>query len=174
MIEQGLQDMGAGRRPRPYTARLIRKHLDRIREGHATRGLHCGVGRNTNIVDCDGNIYPCHRYGDMENYIIGNVWEGDLDHERTMTYYRSLNRNSIKRCEACWVRHICGGPCPWEVSHPDGSIYEPEEHRCGRIRSGVEKTLSLRHRMENEYPELASLNDNRRSGTVSLQGVENE
>jgi len=153
MIEEGLEELRAGRRPSPYVWKRIRKSIAEVESAHVTRGLRCGVGRNTNIVDTDGDIYPCHRYGDMQEYVLGNVKDRALDRERTMAYYRTVNRASTAHCEDCWARYICGGPCAWEVSNPNGTVHAPEEGHCRRVKEGIEQTLVLRKRMQAELPE---------------------
>lgn len=154
LYEEGMEDIRNKKRPTPYVWRMIRIGLTEIEKGRKTRGLRCGVGRNTNIVDCDGNIYPCHRYGGMENYILGNVTNMDLDEEKTKAYYKTVNQASIVNCENCWARLICGGPCPWEVSNPNGVIHKPEDRNCDRVRTGIEKSLLFRKRIIEEAPEL--------------------
>ncbi|MEL6610751.1 MAG: radical SAM protein [Bacteroidota bacterium] len=156
LMESGMQAVREGRKPSPYEGRILNQALQKVQKGTMTRGLRCGAGRNTNIVDTDGNIYPCHRYGDLENFILGNVSDRRLDREKTMGYYRSVNTASTAKCEDCWVRNICGGPCAWEVSHPTGKIHEPHEENCKRIRRSVEKSLMRRRELELlEAPQLA-------------------
>ncbi len=79
------------------------------------KGLGCGVGRNTAIVDNKGNIYPCHRYEGMPNYVIGNVATG-MDKVKLKDYYDKVNQNARARCHDCWIRDYCNGGCAWLLS----------------------------------------------------------
>lgn len=154
LLDAGMDAMIHGRKPSPFEARLVREVMKQIQASTYTRGLRCGVGRNTNIVDTDGNIYPCHRYGDMREYIIGNVADMALDEAKTKAYYESVNAASSTKCQDCWARKLCGGPCAWEVSHPSGHIIEPREDHCERIRSGFESVLRRRKKLVEEAPHL--------------------
>ena len=154
LLEKGLRALIAGERASPYEARLVRDMMKEIKVTTVTRGLRCGVGRNTNIVDTEGNIYPCHRYGDMGEYIIGNVAAMELNEGRMRAYYEAVNAASSTKCGDCWARNVCGGPCAWEVSHPSGFIMEPREEHCRRIRDGFEYTLMQRRRLTKDAPHL--------------------
>lgn len=154
LLQSGLDKVQRNERPSPYEARLIREAVAEVSKTAFTRGLSCGVGRNTNIVDCDGKLYPCHRYGNMESYVLGNVREKRLDPERIGNYYRSVNLSASVKCQTCWARHVCGGPCAGESSHPSGSIHEPDERTCRRIRSSIEESLLVREQIKEKAPHL--------------------
>lgn len=154
LLQSGLDKVHRKALPSPYEARLLREAVEEVSKRAFTRGLTCGVGRNTNIVDCDGQIYPCHRYGDMEPYVVGNVKNKRLDPERIRSYYRSVNLSASVKCQTCWARHLCGGPCAWESSHPSGAIREPDERTCQRIRSSIEESLLVREQIKQKAPHL--------------------
>lgn len=115
-------------------------------------GITCGVGRNTNAVDVDGHIYPCHRYVGMEKFVIGDIEHG-LDREKTMDYYRRLRKNAVDSCSSCWARHTCGGECPWYVSKDDGSIWPPLPRSCEDTRKSTERAIWLFFELEKRHPE---------------------
>ena len=154
LLEIAYAKAKAGGRMTVFEAKVLREALAEVAKTRITRGLRCGVGRNTNIVDCEGNIYPCHRYGDMEKYILGNVQDMALNRAQTMSYYLGVNAASSGKCQQCWARYVCGGPCAWEVSNPNGTVLEPDEAACNRIRQGLEQSLKFRSRVEREAPHL--------------------
>ena len=114
--------------------------------------IRCGVGRNTNAVDTDGNIFPCHRYVGMDNYILGNTNEG-IDKSKERAYYDALIRNSLEWCSKCWARGQCGGICPWELSRDDGSIGHPPEEGCEHIRYGLARSMYIYVCLAERHPE---------------------
>ncbi len=118
----------------------------------ALKGVTCGVARNTAIVDNKGNIFPCHRYEGMENYILGDVFTG-LDREKTMAYYQKVNQNATNRCQTCWIRDYCGGGCAWLLSKKDGHLADPTERECDRRRKSMERALWLRQKLRAHFPE---------------------
>lgn len=138
----------------PYEAKLLRQSMEAINRSGAVRGLQCGVGRNTNIVDTDGKIYPCHRYGNMSSYVLGDIYSG-LSRESVMSYYARVNTASSGKCQSCWARYLCSGPCAWEVSSPSGAVSEPREESCARIRAGLEAAFVRRERISRVAPAMA-------------------
>jgi uncharacterized protein len=79
---EGFESIKQHKRAGPYITKTLRKMLFSLSQYHSTMGIRCGVGRNTNAVDVDGNIYPCHRYVNMAQYILGNTKTG-MDEEKT-------------------------------------------------------------------------------------------
>ncbi len=116
------------------------------------KGITCGVARNTQVVDNRGNIYPCHRYEGMENYIVGHVSHG-LDRDKTRAYYRKLNGNATNRCHSCWIRDYCGGGCAWLLSKKDGHLVDPTERECERRRKSMETGLVARRYLRATRPQ---------------------
>jgi uncharacterized protein len=158
LIETAYAKAKANERLTPYEGKLLNQVLERAQTEKSIRGLKCGVGRNTNIVDTEGNLYPCHRYGNLGSFVLGNVRTGGLDRERMMTYYRVVNSANSTKCQSCWVRMLCSGMCAWELSRPDGTVFEPHENRCRRIRRGFEEVMLFRRRVEIEAPHMIPAN----------------
>lgn len=127
-------------------------------EGSAIKGLSCGVARNTQCVDTSGNIYPCHRYEGMQEYIIGNVLRG-FDREAARAYYRKVNRNATDRCHSCWLRDYCAGGCAWLLSAADGTIHNPTPRECDRRRKSAENGLWLRQELGRIAPERFTMQE---------------
>jgi len=153
MLLRGFERVKAGKSPSPYAGKMLHKMICSLSDYHSTLGIRCGVGRNTNAVDVDGNIYPCHRYVNMENYILGNTKIG-LDPKKTKAYYRKLIEATRRTCSDCWIRQFCAGGCPWERSAPDGTICAPISSECEHRRRGVEKALWLRKELRKANPKL--------------------
>jgi uncharacterized protein len=136
----------------PYARRWLGKSFENISKPIGTLGLRCGVGRNTNAVDCDGNLFPCHRYVGLDSYIIGDIFHG-LDHDRTMRYYRACNETAFEACQACWLRSVCAGSCPWERSSPQQGVLPPDPGNCQRLTRAIERGIWLYHEIQRQYPE---------------------
>lgn len=149
------EKLARGERLSVYEAQITRDKAMFGARAVGARGVFCGIGRNTNIVDVDGAIYPCHRYGNMQQYILGNVFDG-LDEDRTGRYYEAVSQASIEKCDHCWARHLCGGPCAWESSAPDGKVHAPRENHCARVRQGAEEAIALYHSANKSHPEIVS------------------
>jgi uncharacterized protein len=112
-----------------YINKEVRRRFGLLKSKRVFGGVRCGVGRNVNIVDVDGNIFPCHRYPGMDEYIIGNIYTG-IDREKLSLYYDNIINNMLENCSDCWVRYKCGGPCPWQVSSQEGHICPSDKLSC--------------------------------------------
>ena len=121
-------------------------------------GVTCGVCRNTAIVDNRGGMYPCHRYGEMQEYLIGNVFTG-LDRKLVLDFYRKINAHSTTECHDCWIRDYCGGGCAWELSDESGKIHHPTTNECRRRRQGVKRSLWLRKEVLRQRPDYLTAED---------------
>ncbi|TAG10207.1 MAG: hypothetical protein EAZ42_04665 [Verrucomicrobia bacterium] len=83
----------------PFVAKKFSQVMSKMAK-RELKGITCGIGRNTQIVDNKGNIFPCHRYEGMENFIIGDVFSG-LDRGKTMGYYFAVNSHAVEKCSKC-------------------------------------------------------------------------
>jgi uncharacterized protein len=153
MLMGGFERIREGKPASPYITKMLHKMVSSLSQYHSTMGIGCGVGRNTNAVDVDGNIYPCHRYVNMEKYILGNTKTG-MDEKKTKGYYRKLIESTRRTCSKCWIRWFCAGGCPWERSAPDGIICDPMPSECEDRGNGVERTLWMRKELRKANPRL--------------------
>ena len=151
MVIDVLNKKKEGKNAGVYANRLFTKIVRDNLKIRSTLGVTCGIGRNTNAVDCDGNIYPCHRYVGLDAYIIGNIYSG-LDKQKTMGLYRSYFQNAKTQCSECWARKLCAGGCPWEISSPDGRICKRNRSDCERRLKGIERSLWLRKEIKKCMP----------------------
>jgi len=115
------------------------------------RRVRCGVGRGCTTVGIDGKLYPCHRYVGMEKYVLGHVSTG-INRERFADYLRGYFETKTK-CEECWAINICGGYCPWYVSHEDGTFRPPREWWCEEVRGWYERAIWLYDTLRSDYPD---------------------
>lgn len=142
LIDGAIEKVLKGQKPSPFEAKLLRIITQERTQNRSLRGLFCGVGRNTNIVDVDGEIYPCHRYGNLKEYSLGNTATG-LDPNKLANYYQKVNvANCSSECKACWARTLCSGDCAWALSDPNGKVLSPDKADCDRKRQGFEKGLA--------------------------------
>ncbi|NUP89919.1 MAG: radical SAM protein [Candidatus Sumerlaeia bacterium] len=113
--------------------------------------IRCGVCRGVTTVDVDGRLYPCHRYVGMRAYAIGDAWAGvsDESHRHYLKGYLS----SLRKCDACHIRRVCGGPCPWYVSRDDGTFVPPDTGHCRRVERWYRRMAALADEVSSRFPE---------------------
>ncbi|MBD3160917.1 MAG: SPASM domain-containing protein [Candidatus Eisenbacteria bacterium] len=115
--------------------------------------IGCGVCRNDLTADVDGNLYPCHRYVGMDQYVIGNITDG-VDQNRVRSYYEDLLEIHDSVCSRCWARYMCGGHCPWLRARTDGSHRRPRGWECSTTKGYLEKYIGLYTLLSRERPEF--------------------
>jgi radical SAM protein with 4Fe4S-binding SPASM domain len=111
-LTPGVKPMGA-----------IEKVLSRAR----TRGIFkCAIGDSEISISHNGDVFPCQML-DAPLFLAGNVHEAPLkdiyNKSKVLEEVRQLNVNSIRGCESCPVRLICGGACRARTFHENGEIH---------------------------------------------------
>lgn len=157
--QTALEKLKQGERLTPFETKSLREGSDQLQK-RETLGVTCGVCRNTTVVDNKGNMYPCHRYGEMQEYRIGNIFTG-LDRRLVMAYYQKINGHSSIDCHDCWIRDYCGGGCAWEISDSKGAIHKPTLRECHRRRTGMEQHLWLRKELLQKAPQFVNQEETR-------------
>jgi uncharacterized protein len=77
----------------------------------------CGLGQSVSI-EANGDVYPCHVMKEMEQQVIGNVYNQSLEiitEKLAFIKLREINVNTNIKCKQCDMRFLCGGVCKlWE------------------------------------------------------------
>lgn len=129
------------------------KTVGSMTQGSRRAFIGCGVCRNDQGIGTDGDIYPCHRYVGLKNYVIGNVRSG-VDKDRLRTVYRQFFDMWERHCQNCWARYTCSGACMWQHSHDDGRLRNPMSYECESIRRSVHRSAWLTLHLSQEHPQV--------------------
>jgi uncharacterized protein len=114
--------------------------------------IRCGFGRGVSTVSADGKIHACHRLVGMEGCATGDLDQG-IDREKVYQLLRNYYQVKEHCWNTCWARHICGGPCPQYVVHPDGHFGYPEKSHCEFIRKSFEFGIWFYDALQTRFPE---------------------
>ncbi len=98
----------------------------------------CNAGNNGIAVGTDGNIYPCHRFMGMPEYIIGTLESGI--NEELCNNYRKATIYSKEECKNCWARYLCSGGCAHTSAVHGGDIFHAPTCYCD-IYKGLHEIL---------------------------------
>lgn len=88
----------------------------------------CNAGYGGIAIGTDGNIYPCHRFMGMPEYIIGTLNEG-ID-EITRAEYRQATIYKKAECKDCWARYLCSGGCAHTSAVHGGDVFHAPTCYC--------------------------------------------
>lgn len=97
-------------------------------EGKWREYYTCGACFGMATVSTNGEIYPCHRFVGMKNFIIGNVFEGIYE-DKILKFFKEYERIRNK-CANCWLYKICGGFCYYYLAREDGTFTSPSPWLC--------------------------------------------
>lgn len=110
----------------------------------------CSAGLHGFAIGSDGNIYPCHRFMGMNDFIVGNLTDG-INTETVLSYTRA-NVEEKEDCRHCWVRYLCGGACMNTCVTRGGGIMETPKNLCEIYQDLYEIILMI-------YADLKEWND---------------
>lgn len=89
----------------------------------------CGAGKKFFGVSVDGGLYPCHRFAQWPEWILGDIWSGVTNEKaRQLTGHYNVDMASTK-CANCKVG-FCGGTCLAANYENNGSIWIPSKDGC--------------------------------------------
>lgn len=109
-------------------------------EGKIYRRYRCGAFFGMRTVSTNGNIYPCHRFVGLDNFIIGNVFKG-MKYSKITKLLEDLDRIRYKKCKGCWLNKICGGPCYYYIANIDGTFNSPPKTFCDTSKKNYESAM---------------------------------
>jgi len=105
--------------------------------------LHgCAAGRNYIAISARGDIYPCHRFVGMREWLLGNVKEGIVEEKKRQAFF-DRTVDTMPKCQKCWVRYVCGGGCAYESVFYNSDLMVPYEESCNLIRHTFQVALNL-------------------------------
>lgn len=108
------------------------------------RPYPCGAGASYMSVNAEGDIYACHRLIDDEKFYMGDINKGLINSAREELLTKSFV-DSIKPCNSCWARYLCGGGCYHEVK-------ERGRIGCDYIRGWLTFCVSAYTKIQAENP----------------------
>lgn len=106
------------------------------------RLVGCNAGDEYLAVSPNGNIYPCHRFDGLPEYVIGNVNDGSFD-DRLPRLFNSVNLTKKEKCNECWAKYHCSGGCAANSIFFAGGITKPYEISCELMKKRVECALAI-------------------------------
>jgi uncharacterized protein len=112
----------------------------------------CEAGRTTFGVSVDGGLYPCDNFVKLEEFRLGDVFNG-IDPEKQAEFLRDTLIDQKPVCKDCWARYQCGGGCYFTAALANGDHRIPHAAKCDLIRHCVELSIWI-------VAELAERNPN--------------
>ncbi|MBE0432585.1 SPASM domain-containing protein [candidate division WOR-3 bacterium] len=111
----------------------LRDVVERLHQ-RKKRLLGCGLASGFAAICPVGNIYPCHRFVGMEQFIIGDI-ESGIDPERRQNFLKRVLGHVSENCGSCWLRFLCAGGCLKEAMDESGDFVQRDENYCRLIKT---------------------------------------
>lgn len=102
----------------------------------------CGCGNEYVAVTPDGDIFPCHQFVGMEQWKMGNIFDGIVD-SKIKDYFAGTHIYSKSGCSDCWARFYCSGGCNANSYQYEGDVQIPNRLACEMQKKRIECGIAL-------------------------------
>lgn len=138
---------------------LAEEYLKRWREGNWFNFFHfmidldqgpcavkrlsgCGAGHEYLAVAANGDLYPCHQFVGDHDFLMGNVYDGEINKE-IRDYFEKSNIYTKEKCKNCFAKFYCSGGCSANAHNFNGDINKPYELACEFEKKRVECAIAV-------------------------------
>jgi len=109
----------------------------------AKRTSGCGAGHEYAAVTPEGDLYPCHQFVGLEDFKIGDVFNG-VNREDIRKDFRVSNISTRDDCKVCWAKYYCSGGCVANAWQFNNSLDLPYKVGCELEKKRVEVALWIK------------------------------
>jgi uncharacterized protein len=102
----------------------------------------CGCGNEYAAVAPSGDIYPCHQFSGVEEYLMGNIFKDNFNNDIKATF-ASANVYTKPECSSCWARYYCSGGCDANNFRYTGDIKTPMKLYCELQKKRLECAIAI-------------------------------
>ncbi len=103
----------------------------------------CGSGTEYLAVAPNGDLYPCHQFVGMQDFIMGNVDTG-VTNTKLRDKFALCNVYSKEECRNCFAKLYCSGGCAANAYNFTGDINGVYEIGCKLQRKRVECAVMMK------------------------------
>lgn len=103
----------------------------------------CGSGSEYMAVAPNGDLYPCHQFVGMPEFLMGNVDTGVVNTELSEKFKR-CNVYSRKECKSCFAKYYCSGGCAANAYNYTGDINGVYDIGCRLQQKRVETAIMIK------------------------------
>lgn len=106
------------------------------------RAVGCGAGSEYVAISPDGGIYACHQFTGIDEFKLGNVYEG-ITNTSIRERFNNCNVFTKEKCNKCWAKYYCSGGCYANSYFTNNSIAEPDDLVCTLQKKRIECALMI-------------------------------
>lgn len=109
----------------------------------AKRLAGCGSGVEYLAVTPEGDLYPCHQYVGIDEFLMGNVDTG-ITNDAKQSEFKCCNVYAKDGCTDCWAKFYCSGGCSANAYNFHNDILATYEIGCDLERKRVECAIFIK------------------------------
>lgn len=109
----------------------------------AKRLSGCGSGTEYLAVAPNGDLYPCHQFVGMPDFLMGNVDTGVANTE-LQNKFKLCNVYAKEECKNCFSKFYCSGGCAANAYNFTGDINGVYKTGCDLQRKRVECAIMMK------------------------------
>jgi uncharacterized protein len=109
----------------------------------AKRLSGCGSGTEYLAVTPWGDLYPCHQFVGIPEYLMGNVDDGIVKPE-LREEFKVCNVYSKEKCRNCFAKFYCSGGCAANSFKFHNDINDAYDIGCELQKKRVECAIMLK------------------------------
>ena len=109
----------------------------------AKRLSGCGSGTEYLAVTPWGDLYPCHQFVGMEQFLMGNVYDG-VKNTELRDEFKCCNVYAKEKCRKCFAKFYCSGGCAANSYQFHGTINDAYDIGCELQRKRVECAIMIK------------------------------
>lgn len=115
----------------------------------AKRLSGCGSGTEYLAVTPWGDLYPCHQFVGMDEFKLGDVWQG-VQAENIRDEFKLCNVYAKEKCRSCFARFYCSGGCAANSYNFQGSILDAYDIGCELQKKRIECAIMIKAALADE------------------------
>lgn len=93
-------------------------------------------------VSTEGEMYSCHRFVGMKDYVIGDARSG-LEEVKIVRFFRKVEDAYKPTRSQCMARLVCGGMCYYTAADGAGGFDSPYEVACNSYRRYLKSAVGF-------------------------------
>lgn len=109
----------------------------------AKRLSGCGSGTEYLAVTPWGDLYPCHQFVGMPEYLMGDVFDG-IKRTDIRDEFKGCNVYAKEKCRDCFAKFYCSGGCAANSYNFHGSINDAYDIGCELQKKRVECAIMIK------------------------------
>ena len=103
----------------------------------------CGCGNEYVAVTPDGDIYPCHQFVGIDEWKMGNIYDGKVNGD-IANYFAKTHIYSKEGCADCWAKFYCSGGCSAANYNMNHDMNDSYDLGCEMERKRLECAIYLK------------------------------